>query len=237
MKDITCVKDKYSPKKSKKLKTILRLFPYLDNKEKASKLMIDDDSIHYISVREYAQKITSIIEYHLSELGIKNNNAIVTDATAGVGGNAISFGMKFKYINAIELDKTRSDYLINNLKVYDLNNVNVIGGDCTKVLTTIDNHDVIFIDPPWGGKNYKNYDYLRLTLSNIPIENICNGIMNEKWMNCVPSIIVFKLPSNYDIKYFYDNVRSNFIYFHDLKKMILLVVINPNIKKNYSPIS
>ncbi len=218
--------------KNKKLKTILRLFPYLDNKDKASKLKIDDDSIHYISVREYAQKITNIIRHHLIQLNIDPLDAIITDATAGVGGNAISFGMNFKKVNAIELDGIRSQFLQNNAEVYDLDNINVINDDCTKILTELDNHDVVFVDPPWGGKNYKYYDYLRLHLSDISIEMMCNGILNDKWMAKTPSVIVFKLPTNYDIKYFYDNVDSNFIYFHDLKKMILSVVINPNLK-NY----
>jgi 16S rRNA G966 N2-methylase RsmD len=207
------------------------LFPYLDNKEKASKLLIDDDSIHFISVREYAQKITDIIKYHLSQLKIDADKTIITDATAGVGGNTISFGMSFKSVNAIEIDKKRTDYLVNNLDIYNLKNVNVINGDCTQLIIILDNHDVIFVDPPWGGKNYKKHDYLRLHLSDMPIEMICNGLLDEEVSLRPPSIVVFKLPSNYDIKFFYDNVKSDKIYFHDLKKMILLVVINPKINK------
>lgn len=213
-------------KYNKKLKTLLRLFPYLDNKEKAARLKIDDESIHFISIREYADKITDIIKYHLLELNIDPEDAVITDATSGVGGNTISFAMNFKKVNAIELDEQRCTYLRNNIDIYDLINTKIYNDDCTKILPQIDNHDVIFIDPPWGGKNYKDHEFLRLHLSDVSIEMLCNGMLNPNWMKKCPSIIVYKLPINYDIKYFYENVNSNLIYYHNLKKMCLIIIIN-----------
>ena len=210
---------------NKKIKTILRLFPYLDDKEKATKLKIDEESIHYISIREYADKITEIIKYYLVQLDIEPIDATITDATAGVGGNTISFGMNFKKVNAIEMDETRSTYLKNNIDIYNLNNIDIYNNDSTKILPNLDEHDVIFIDPPWGGKKYKEYDFLRLSLSGISIEMLCNGMMNDKIMKKTPSIVVFKLPINYDIKYLYENVNSDTIYYHNLKKMSLIVIV------------
>jgi predicted RNA methylase len=214
-------------KYNKRIKTLLRLFPYLDNKEKATRLKIDDESIHFISIREHADKITDIIKYHLVELNIDPDDAVVTDATAGVGGNTISFAMNFKRVNAIELDIQRCYYLKNNVDIYDISNCKIYNDDCTKILPQIINHDVVFIDPPWGGKNYKDHEFLQLHLSDVSIEMLCNGMLNPLWMKKCPAIMVFKLPINYDIKYFYENVNSNLIYYHNLKKMSLLVVINP----------
>jgi 16S rRNA G966 N2-methylase RsmD len=208
--------------KSRSYKSILKLFPYLDNKEKLLQLKIDDDSLSYISVRKHADKITEIIKYHLYNL----DKCVISDATAGVGGNTISFGINCQKVHAIELDKTRSEYLQNNIDVYNLNNVQIYNDDCTTVLSKIHDHDVIFIDPPWGGSNYKKYELLRLKLSNIPIESICNTLLNHNFMMKTPSLIIFKLPSNYDIRYFKNNVDSNSIYYYDLKKMIVLVVVN-----------
>jgi predicted RNA methylase len=214
--------------KIKKLKTILGLFPYLEDKSKASNLKIDDDSINFITVREHAKNITDIITYHLSTVGICKYNATITDTTAGVGGNSISFGMNFKKAYALEIDNLRSEYLTNNINIYDLSNVVVLNCDSTKIMCEIDDHDVIFMDPPWGGKSYKNYKFLRLKLSHRPIEDICNNMMNSLLMKKCPRMIVYKLPSNYDVKYFYDTVQSPYIFFHNLKKMLLMVVINPN---------
>ena len=46
----------------------------------------------------YAEKITNIILDHINMLKIDTNTITLTDATAGVGGDTISFGKKFHHI-------------------------------------------------------------------------------------------------------------------------------------------
>jgi len=218
------------------IKTILRLFPYLNDKDQATKLLIDNESIYYISIREYADKISNIIKCHLKEIKfmvtkfisepeLNLNNIIVTDMTAGVGGNTISFGMHFKYVYAIELDSVRASYLKNNVDIYKLKNINIINNDSLKIIANIPDHNVIFIDPPWGGKNYKDYDNLKLTISNISLEQICREIMDPTIMKKVPEIIILKLPKNYDIVYLYKKLINKKIYYYDLKKMVVIVIL------------
>lgn len=212
---------------SKNIRTILRLFPYLKDKNLASKLLIDDESFHYISIREYAEKISDIITHHLTYFNISKNNGIICDATAGVGGDTISFAKNFHYIYAIEMDKDRAFYLQNNIQVYELLNVNIINDDCLKVLNKINNHNVIFIDPPWQNSfndSYKKYKNLRLTLSDLPIESFCNKLMDESFMKKIPELIVLKLPKNYDIENFFNCIKKP-IYYYDLNKMIIIVII------------
>lgn len=211
----------------KKVAVVLRLFPYLNNKEDAYKLKIDDESIHYISIREYAEKISAIIKENLNRIGIAQQDAIITDATAGVGGDTISFAKNFKLVTAIELDHLRSEYLQNNINIYNCNNVSVINGNCTELVKTIDNHDVVFIDPPWQPDNtsYKKYDNLRLSIGDDPIELFCNKLMDETYMKKIPKLIVLKLPKNYDVTYFYNNIVNKKIYYYDLNKMIILVIM------------
>ena len=208
------------------LKTLLRLFPYISDKKRASRLKIDDDSIHFISLREVANKITSIITYHLNKINIDINNISITDATAGVGGNTLSFGMNFKTVNAIELDDTRYEYLINNINIYDLQNINTYNDDCMTILPKLTHQNVVFIDPPWGGKDYKNYKKLKLSLSSTSIEDLCNNLMDpEKNISC-PELILLKLPTNYDVEFLFTHVNSNSIYLHELKKMLIIAIIN-----------
>lgn len=209
----------------KNLKTVLRLFPYLDDRRRLNKIKIDEDSIHYISLKEVASKITIIIKYQLEKIGI-TENVHITDATAGVGGNVISFGKEFSIVNAIEIDELRYEYLINNINVYELKNVNTFNDDCRIILPKIKKHDVVFIDPPWGGKDYKNHEKLTLSLSNTPLETLCNNLLDETKNICCPSIIVLKLPTNYDLYYLYDMVNSKTIYLHELKKMLIVVIVN-----------
>lgn len=229
--DDSSLHDKDKPSEGdhpKKSKSYLRLFPYLKDREKAMNLKIDDKSIYYISIREYATKISNIIKKHLEILEINPKNAIITDATAGVGGDTISFASNFKFVYAIEIDKLRSEYLTNNINIYDLKNVKVINDDCTKILNLIENHDVIFIDPPWepNDESYKKQVNLRLPLSFYEsIEAYCNRLMDSSYMKKVPKIIVLKLPKNYDTLHFYKIVKHKNMYYYDLKKMIILVVI------------
>lgn len=215
-------------KYNKRLKTLLRLFPYIEDKEKATRLKIDEESIHFISIREYAERISDIIKYYLNLMNIDVKSSVITDATAGVGGNTISFGMHFKKVNAIELDEKRTEYLKNNIDIYNLNNIDVYNDDSIKIIPKLDDHDVIYLDPPWGGKNYKDHEFLRLHLSDVSIESLCNDMMDSKWMKKSPALVVYKLPVNYDIKYFYENVNSKLIFYHNLKKMSLIIIINPN---------
>jgi len=217
------------PNNMKKIKVILRLFPYLKNIDKASKLLIDDDSVHYISIREYAEKISNIIKLHLEMLNLPKEIIIITDSTAGVGGDTISFAKNFKFVYSIEIDKTRAEYLKNNIEIYDCNNVTVINDNCMNIINKIEDHNVIFIDPPWEPGNsgsYKQYDNLRLQFGDESIEKVCNKLMDKQYMKKLPELIILKLPKNYDIVYFYKNVNNKKIYYYDLNKMIILVIVN-----------
>lgn len=208
--------------RSNDIKTILRLFPYIGSKEKATRLQIDNESLCYISLREHAESITKIILNHVKLLNLGSaKNLTITDATAGVGGNTLSFASTFKSVNAIELDKDRALMLRNNVDVYEYNNVIVINDDCVNILKDINSH-IVFIDPPWGGSDYKNFKTLRLTLSGVSIEKLINRVLKRD----LPKIIVLKLPKNYDINYLYQKINSDTIFFHDLKRMFILVIIN-----------
>lgn len=214
---------------TKKKKLILKLFPYLKNKNDASSLLIDDDSIHYISSRDYAEKITNIIKLHLETMNIDCDDIVITDATAGVGGDTISFSKNFKHVNAIEINNLRTQYLQNNITIYKCNNVTIINDDCENILHTLDNHNVIFIDPPWEPDDmgsYKQYIKLQLPFCNSTIEAFCNKLMNVNYMQRVPELIVLKLPINYDILHFFRTINNKKIYYYNLNKMIILVIIN-----------
>lgn len=197
-------------------KIIFRLFPNIPKNGK--KIMIDADSVHYISNKEDAALITTIIKSKL-----KDNNITITDATAGVGGNTISFCSEFKHVNAIEIDNTRFEYLQNNLNVYGITNVDLFKNDCLDVLHIIDKHDVIYIDPPWGGRDYKQYDKLKLSISDMSIELLCVRLMDKSYMKSVPNLIVLKLPLNYNIKHFHKIITKK-TYMYTLKKMYIIII-------------
>ncbi|CAH6421513.1 mRNA capping enzyme [uncultured virus] len=206
-------------------KKIFRMFPYLQNKSKLMQLKIDQESTHFISFRDHADKITQIIKQHVKKINCYCRDLIITDCTAGVGGNTLSFGHYFKFVNAIEIVKIRCQYLQNNIDVYDLKNIKIFNEDCTKILDKLE-HNIIFVDAPWG-LDYKKFKNLRLNFGNQQLENFCIDLMNPNIMKKIPELIVLKLPKNYDVLYFYKIISSKNrqIYYYDLKKMIILVIL------------
>ena len=108
-----------------------------------------------------------------------------------------------------------------------------------------DNTNVVFIDPPWGGVEYKNADLLQLKLGNMSLEELILDILHKyssSLVNCEPKFIeynnynnkfiILKLPKNYDIENFFyfikkNNTFSNYIactYLYILNKMLILVI-------------
>lgn len=193
---------------------IKRIFPELQNNQYL-KLKIDNKSINYISIKEHARIITNLILEKLNNMGIKNENLVITDATGGVGGNTISFGKAFSKVISVEIDTLRSLYLRNNIQLYDLDNVQIINEDYTKL--NLD-QDILFVDPPWGGSSYKEQQNIKLSLGNISIESICNNASyNTK-------LIVLKLPINYDINYLMKAIIFRKITVVNLKKMLIILI-------------
>lgn len=188
-------------------------FPIIKNELLRSGLKIDYIGKYSISLPKDSNIISKIIKIHM-----KRNNIIITDATAGVGGNTISFSKNFKKVNAIEIDKTRYEYLINNIRIYNGDNVLYYNDNYLNCWDDI-NQDVIFIDPPWGGKKYKFKNNIRLTLSSISIEKICNNIIERN----KAKLIIIKLPLNYDLLYFYKKVKG-VIYNYNMNRMIILCI-------------
>jgi len=209
-------------KKNKNLKLLSRLFPFVDDNNKFKQIKIDCESIYYITDKEHASEITTIIIGYLQNIKLNPNNISIIDATAGVGGNVISFGKNFKNVLAIEINKKRCYYLKNNIDVYNLNNIKILNDDFTKFITNNINmmYNIIFIDPPWGGIDYKKKNKLTLSLSNVLIENLCNDILMIKKI----ILIVLKLPFNYDLEYLYNKINSHNIHVHTLNKMLLVII-------------
>jgi 16S rRNA G966 N2-methylase RsmD len=214
------------------MKNTLRLFPYIKDRGRAEKLLIDADSIHYITSREYATKITEIIIKHVTRLNKNSKDLTIIDATAGVGGDTLTFAKSFNKVYAIEIDKVRCSYLQNNIKQYNFCNVITFNDNCLNVVNTIKKFDIIFLDVPWepNGDSYKNHQKLTLPFCDMKLENFCNKLFDSSFMACIPSFVVLKLPKNYDMQHFYDNIMNKHVYYYDLGKMIILVLLNNNIE-------
>lgn len=86
----------------------------------------------------------------------------VVDAFCGVGGNAIAFARMGKQVFAIEKDKTRLEMARHNAGIYGVaGKIEFICGDFFVEALKI-KAEGVFIDPPWGGPEYKELEGFKL---------------------------------------------------------------------------
>lgn len=121
---------------------------------------------------------------------------VVTDATANVGGNTISFFLNgFQQVNAVEIDPITHQMLKNNLEVYHFPTENAHCCDYLTIYKQLQ-QDVVFIDPPWNGKDYIKNPSLDLYLSGVNVIDICLELIRDK----LASLVVIKVPINFNIE-------------------------------------
>ena len=82
----------------------MKYIDYLINELRIKDFKYDDVGIYSFSKPKEANIITKIIINHLDKINKNSKYIIITDTTAGIGGNIISFTNYFLRVNAIELD-------------------------------------------------------------------------------------------------------------------------------------
>lgn len=188
-----------------------------------NQLKLDEEAMYSTTDQVTADKITKDILQFISR------KSLITDATACIGGSTYSFSQNFSNVIAIEYDKTRFEYLQYNMSIlpFNLNDrkqvfnniVECRNGDaiveCTKQF-----QDAIFIDPPWGGPEYKTLPRVQLYLSNLPLSEVCKKI------HMYTNYIILKVPVNFDEEEFIKNTTKimELVYKNSqLRKMHLLI--------------
>ena len=118
-------------KKELNLKHLKYLFGNDIPEDTLNKLQYDHISIYSITPAELADNITQKLEFYGNKILRREISKLtITEMTACIGGNVISFAKKFRTVNAIELCKERFEYLNHNLNVLKVNkNVKTIQGD------------------------------------------------------------------------------------------------------------
>lgn len=199
-----------------KLFYMKKLFPYKKNVNYEN-LKITKVGKYSISHRFDSTFLSKTIKTLYNYLKKDPKNIIVTDATAGIGGNTLSFGINFGKVNAIELETEQIEALNHNIDQFRLSNIEVYHGSCLDVVPTLV-QDVIFVDPPWGGKEYKLKDQLNLYLDDREIVDITN-----EWFENSEFIFI-KLPKNFILGEFISKSLFKFFYIFNLRKYDILLL-------------
>jgi 16S rRNA G966 N2-methylase RsmD len=168
------------------------------------KLKGDIEGMYSLSYKEDADLVSNIIKEKFGDVKI-------LDGTSGIGGNSISFGLNFSNTILIEINKERFEYLKINTKLYNLTSI-LYNDDMLNHLN--DDYDLIFIDPPWGGPNYKLETSISLSLSNITLKDL------TKKLRILGKIIVYKLPFNYNLNDFSEHNYE----IYNIKNYLIIII-------------
>lgn len=180
----------------------------------------DEVGLYSLTKFTQAQHITA----QLCKICNLNKDSVILDTCACVGGSAISFALRFKQCICLEIDKIRYNLLVNNTKyftniisynmdclIYIKNIINAlveegkIKKENNKLIKTTDyyKYDLVFMDPPWGGIDYKQNKIMSLYLDEININKFIElSLLLSKYVS-------LRVPYNYN---FNDLIDFNIYY-------------------------
>ncbi len=189
-------------------------------RENNKSLKMTDKGLYSISKPEDAKWIGDIIKKFIyDQEGRPSTNFTIMDATAGMGGNTISFSKFFEKVISIEINQIHFQVLKNNIDAIGCQNVDLRLDNFVHTLMKFPKLcDVVFIDPPWGGRGYKNFRYFSLKLGKTPIQYTINLIHSLKY-----PYVVLKAPYNLNISNILTDVNYKNIQIFKNKNMILCI--------------
>lgn len=158
-----------------------------------SKLKMTPEGEYSITKRSDGEVL---LKYMKAILGTTKDKHI-TDLTGNVGGDTILFGIHFKKVDSIELNPENYAVLKNNVEVFGLPNVTLHHGDSTKLFDW--KTDVLYVDAPWGGTDYKSKENIDLYLGDKRLDTFIHEILKRSNR---PDYVFLKVPRNYNFDRF-----------------------------------
>lgn len=188
-----------------------------------SALQTTEEGSYSITRRRDAEKILNILRSLFKDI----KTMTITDATACIGGDTLNFAIHFGHVHSIELKKDNFDVLTNNVHAYDFHNVTLHHSNSVELFNW--NTHVLYIDPPWGGKDYKKHKELDLFLSEKRLDCWLEEILSRKNR---PHYVVLKLPANYNFKRLNFLINVDSIRPYQIRSYVLVVIMvhRPNLK-------
>ena len=176
---------------------ISEFFPFLSrNVPDVSKLRMTTEGVYSITRPAEAMQLIRFMHKHVGPFADK----VITDGTANVGGETIHYALAgFQCVHAIELNPENMTALRSNIRAYGpavQSRVRTHLGDTVRLFEKYKS-DVIVIDPPWGGPNYRDAESLDLYLGTVRVDVFLRERIMQK-PNWRPQWVFLKLPSNYN---------------------------------------
>lgn len=190
---------------------------------------LTDVALYSTTPVDQAKYTANLLKSYYDDLKQKT----LTDASACIGGNTWAFAESVKEVNAVELFPLHMECLQHNMKALELKNITYHTSDYTKLINLDDKHikqDILFLDPPWGGKDYR--DNVLLKYGDRSLEDLINSELAYQ-----AELIMCKVPNNTSEQCIQKIKESPFPYYEELTirtpdgKPIYKIIIISHIKK------
>lgn len=192
-------------------------------KKNNKKLLITDKGLYSITKSDDAVWITNLIlKFMKSETNINPKFSTIIDSTSGIGGNSLHFAKYFNTVNSIEINEVHFNVLKNNINALNIKNINLYHDNFMNMIQDKNKvkGDIFFIDPPWGGKSYKNFKYFFLRIGKLPLTNVLNILYDNKY-----KYVVLKAPYNLNISLLVGSIKYENMNIHKNSKKNMLIII------------
>ena len=170
-----------------------------------SDLILTPEGLYSVTKRIDGERLIAFLNGMIPDI----RKQTITDATACVGGDTLLFSLHFKKVESIEWKRHNMAALQNNVEVFGAGNVVLHEGDATRVFNW--KTDVLYVDPPWGGPDYRKLQNLELFIGSYRLDKWIEEILKRTER---PKTVVLKLPRNYNFARlnFLPNVESSHFY-------------------------
>lgn len=178
-------------------------------------LKVPEKLLSIYTTRSQAIQINKIIKNYIT------TDCILTDATAGIGGNSVYFIKEFKSVNLVEKDSDIFKFLVENTQVTHCNSKIIKKYNCSyNTIKFMLQQDIVFIDPPWGGDCYKTLSNIDLFLDDINVIDIIDDLYR------FTQIVALKVPNNFNTRKLNNNFWKYNIYnITKLHKNLYMLII------------
>ncbi len=167
-----------------------------------------------------SEQIIQIVKQKVGSL----ENMIITDATACMGGDLVNFSKECRFVNGVEVDPENFELLIENAKRFNCHNVILFCQDYIDIFKSL-KQDIIYMDPPWGGVDYKTKESIKLKIGDTNLWSLLKQIREKQ----LAKYVFVKVPLNVSLDFIkYDNIETVYNKSHSETFKLLVIDLRTN---------
>lgn len=121
------------------------------------RMAVDETGLFSLAASRWSTAMANALAFHCrTTLGTDPAATVALDLTASVGGVSLGLARVFARVVAIEIDPHRAGLCRQNMRKHGVDRtVEVRNVDAVRELEALPPRSVVFLDPPWGGHDYK----------------------------------------------------------------------------------